>query len=116
MAPVELVGFSRRKAQRDVGSSRRLSAFFAPPSGVTAHGIVAAIIPTPAQLFKDPDQRQVLARSLASFPASNPSSSAVHRPNFGRGLQHAPTRMRSLPTSAPSGPCSAIPSGHGRSP
>jgi hypothetical protein len=64
MAPVELIGFSRRKAQRNVGRCRRLPAFLAPPSGVTAHGIVTAIIATPAQLFKDPDQRQLLASSL----------------------------------------------------
>ena len=64
MAPVELVGFSRRKAQRDVGRSRRLSALLAPPSGVTAHGVVTAVIAAPAQLFEDPDQRQLLASGL----------------------------------------------------
>ena len=61
MAPVELVGFSRCKAQRDVGRSRRLSALLAPPSGVTPHGIVAAVIAAPAQFFEDPDQCQLLA-------------------------------------------------------
>ena len=64
MAPVELVGFSRRKAQRDVGRSRRLSALLAPPPGVTPHGIVAAVIAAPAQLFEDPDQRQLLTSGL----------------------------------------------------
>jgi hypothetical protein len=50
VALVKLVGFSRRKAQRDVGCGRRLPALLAPPSGVTPHGIVAA----PTQLFEDP--------------------------------------------------------------
>src|SRR5467141_4959778 len=44
VAPVELIGFSRRKAQRDVGRSRRLSALLAPPPGVTPHGIVTTVI------------------------------------------------------------------------
>src|SRR3954463_9227570 len=48
MAPVELVGFTWCKAQRDVGCRRRLPALLAPPSGVTAHGIVTAIIAAPA--------------------------------------------------------------------
>ena len=59
MAPVELVGFPWCKAQRDVGRSRRLSVFLAPSSGVTSHGIVAAVIATPAEFFEDPDQCQL---------------------------------------------------------
>src|SRR5580658_8155648 len=68
MAPVELIGFSRCKIQRDIGSSRRLSVFLAPPSGVTANGVVAAVIATPAQLFKDSNQCQLLASSLGRIP------------------------------------------------
>src|SRR4029077_12236362 len=68
MAPVELIGFSRRKAQRNVGRRRRLPAFLSPPSSVTAHAIVTAIIAAPAQLFEDPDQRQLLASSLGCVP------------------------------------------------
>ena len=68
VAPVELVGFSRRKAQRDVGRSRGFSALLAPPSGVTAHGVVTAVIAASAQLFEDPDQRQLLASSLGRVP------------------------------------------------
>ena len=64
MAPVKLIGFSRRKAQRDVGRTRGFSALLAPPSGVTAHGVVTAVIAASAQLFEDPDQRQLLASSL----------------------------------------------------
>src|SRR6266567_228267 len=68
MAPVKLISFSRRKAQRDVSRSRRLSALLAPPSGVTAHGVVTTVIAAPAQLFEDPDQRKLLASSLGRIP------------------------------------------------
>jgi hypothetical protein len=68
MAPVELVGFTRRKAQRDVGRSRRLSALLTPSPGVTPHGVVTAIIAAATQLLEDPDQRQLLASGLARIP------------------------------------------------
>jgi hypothetical protein len=64
VAPVELVGFPRREAQRDVGRRRRLSALLAPSPGVTPHGIVAAVVAAPAQLLEDADQRQLLAEGL----------------------------------------------------
>jgi hypothetical protein len=68
MAPVELIGFSRRKAQRDIGYSGRLSALLAPSPGVTAHGIITAVIAAPAQLFEDPDQRKLLASGFGRIP------------------------------------------------
>jgi len=40
---------------------------------------------TPAQFFKDPDQRQLLARGPGRIPCQQSSSSAAHRPSFGRG-------------------------------
>ena len=49
VAPVELVGFTRRKAQRHVGRGRRCAALLAPPSGVATHGIVAAVIALPVK-------------------------------------------------------------------
>src|SRR5271169_5207132 len=64
VAPVELVGFPRCEAQRDIRGGRRLPVGLAPPSGVPPHGIVAARVATPAQFLKDPDQRQLLARCL----------------------------------------------------
>ena len=68
MAPVELIGFPRRKAQRNVGRSRRLSALLAPSPGVTSHGVVTAVIAALTQLLEDPDQRQLLASGLARVP------------------------------------------------
>src|SRR6266404_1553620 len=55
VAPIELVGFPRREAQRDVGRRRRLPALLAPPSGVAPHGIIAAVVAAPAQLLEDAD-------------------------------------------------------------
>jgi hypothetical protein len=57
MAPVELIGFSRRKAQRDIGCSGRLSTVLAPSPGITSHGIIITVIAAATQLFEDPDQR-----------------------------------------------------------
>jgi len=68
MAPVELIGFSRRKAQRDVGRSRGFPALLAPSPGVTAHGVVTAVIAAPAELLEDPDQCQLLASGFGRVP------------------------------------------------
>ena len=48
VAPIELVGFPRREAQRDVGRRRRLPALLGPSPGVAPHGIVAAVVAAPA--------------------------------------------------------------------
>src|SRR2546429_8799618 len=48
VAPIKLVGFPRREAQRDVGRRRRLPALLAPSPGVAPHGIVAAVVAAPA--------------------------------------------------------------------
>jgi hypothetical protein len=47
VAPVELVGLSRSKAQRPKGCSRRLSAFLGPALRVAAHRIIATLNPHP---------------------------------------------------------------------
>src|ERR1700733_13856812 len=52
VALVELIGFTGRKAQRDIGRRRRVPALLAPPSGVTPHGIVAAAIATAAKFLE----------------------------------------------------------------
>src|SRR3954452_23704297 len=64
VAPIELVGFPRREAQRDVGRRRRLPALLGPSPGVAPYGIVAAVIAAPAEFLEDPDQRQLLAEGL----------------------------------------------------
>ena len=37
VAPIELIGFPRREAQRDVGRRRRLPALLGPSPGVAPH-------------------------------------------------------------------------------
>ena len=64
MAPVELIGFPRREAQRDVARRRRLSALLGPSPGVAPHGIVATVVTAPASVLEDADQRQLLAERL----------------------------------------------------
>ena len=64
VAPVELVGLPRSKAQRDIGCGRRLPVLLGPSPGVAAQGIVAALVTTPAQVLEDPDQRQPLTGRL----------------------------------------------------
>jgi hypothetical protein len=50
MAPIELISFARRKAQRDVGRGGRLPMLLGPSSGVAAQRIVAAVIAASAEL------------------------------------------------------------------
>jgi hypothetical protein len=64
VAPVELVGFARRKAQRHISWRRRRTACCPPPSCVAPHRVIAALITEPAQLLEHPDQGQPLARRL----------------------------------------------------
>ena len=52
VAPVELVGFTRREAQRHIGCGRRGASLLAPPSGVATYGIVAAAITAAAQFLE----------------------------------------------------------------
>jgi hypothetical protein len=53
--PVELVGFTRRKAQRNVDPGGGGTVLLGPSPGVAAHSIVAAIIATSAQFLEQPD-------------------------------------------------------------
>ena len=46
VAPVELVGFSRSKAQWHIGCNRRM--LLGPSPGITAHGIITTVIAAPA--------------------------------------------------------------------
>src|SRR5216683_8069901 len=64
VAPVELVGFTWRKAQWDIGCGGRLSTLFGPCPRIATHRVVATIISSSAQLFEDPDQRQLFTRGL----------------------------------------------------
>jgi hypothetical protein len=64
VAPVELVGFPRGEAQRYVSRSRPRSPLFGPRPRIAADRVVAPVISAPAQLFEDPDQRQLFPSRL----------------------------------------------------
>src|SRR5262249_54371806 len=61
VAPVELVGLARRKAQWHIGLRRRRPTLLAPALGVTPDRVVAAVIARGTQRLEYADQRQALA-------------------------------------------------------
>jgi hypothetical protein len=64
VAPVELVRFSRREAQRHVGLRCRRTVRGAPLPGIAPNRVVAALVTEPAQLLEYPDQRQPFTTRL----------------------------------------------------
>ena len=64
MAPVELVGFAGREAQRNIGWRGSSPAHFPPALGVAPHRIVAAIESKIAQRLEKANQRQPLPPRL----------------------------------------------------
>ena len=73
MAPVELVGFARREAQRHEGGRRHwLACSRLQRLRVAPHGVIAALVAEIAQLLENPDQRQPLARRLVRVPRQQP--------------------------------------------
>ena len=107
VAPVELVGFARRKTQRDISGRGRLPAFFAPPPGVTPHRIVAALIAAAAQLFEDPDQRQLFTGGFSHVRRKQavkfycPSSELWPRLHLPLILEGGFSRTQNLPDRVP---------------
>ena len=72
VAPVELVGLARREEQRHIGIRRRRSLRLRPVPRVSTDGVIAALIAEAAKLFVDPDERQLLARRLATIAIQKP--------------------------------------------
>jgi hypothetical protein len=64
VTPVELVGFTRSKAQRDVGRRHRLAAPLGPPSGVAAHGTRPRSYPKKTTADGGPALRRLQSRGL----------------------------------------------------
>lgn len=83
VAPVELIGFTLRKAPRDVSRSRRLPTLHAPSRGIPPHGVIAAS----TQLFEVPDQPQPQRLASSLGPVACQQSVKFYRPpsSFGRG-------------------------------
>lgn len=62
VAPIKLVRFARRKAQRHIGFRHRRPALPAPGLGVAPHRVVAPLIAKPAQVLEHANQRQPFPR------------------------------------------------------
>jgi hypothetical protein len=93
VAPVELVGFTWREAQRHIGRGRRGAPLLAPPSGVAPHGVVAAGITAATQA----DQRQALPRRLTFIRNQQLIELVAPGPILGSGCASARSETRSPP-------------------
>ena len=67
VAPVELVGLSRRKAHRHIGLRRNPRAFVAPGLDEPVHAVVGAVIAASAQLLEQTLRRAALPPRQAVF-------------------------------------------------
>jgi hypothetical protein len=85
-------------------------AFFAPPSGVAPHGIIAALVAAPAKFLKDADQNQLLASSLSRVPCKQfieigcPLAQLWKRLNFPIILEGRFSRSQHLSNRVPRNP------------
>ena len=96
VAPVELVGLARRKAQRNERRRRALALAALPCPAVAAHGVIAARIPDEPQFLIDPLERQMLAlRPLHVLRKQLVEGFGVHR--------SAAVAARDARSAAPSG-------------
>ena len=117
VAPVELVGFTRRESQWDESARRRARVRLRPDRGVAADSVIAALVAERPQLLEKADQGQPLARRPSSFAARSRSSSAFQLPSFGRGCTLALIwKTTWLPTGGLSAPCCGTALGRARSP
>ena len=98
MAPVELVGFVGRKAQRHKGVRRRPCLLVAPRFGETMHAVMRAIVTAASQLFEQALRvdRRSRRGSLASFSRIWASRASTHAPSFGAGCNAAPTFLNAV--------------------
>ena len=85
MAPVELVGFSRRERQRHKGARRIACMFARPLPGIASEGVIAARIPSPRSSSKIRIRVSRSRADLTTFAASIRSSCSFQVPSFGRG-------------------------------
>jgi len=86
VAPVELVGFSRRKAQRHERGGWRRHLFAAPTTGIAADGIIAALVAETPKFLEDPDQRQPFPGGLRLVRCEDAIKSRLPRPDPGPWL------------------------------
>ena len=60
VAPVELLGFARREAQRHIGIHRSRGSIALPAAGITPHCVVATLVAAATEFLEDLDQCQTL--------------------------------------------------------
>src|SRR6516164_3195615 len=89
VAPIELVGLTRRKSERHIGLRQRRTAFLAPAYRITANRIVAPVITQTAQLFEKPNKRQPLAGWLIFVLQQQAIQPIPPWPDFGKRLRRA---------------------------
>src|SRR5271157_920701 len=97
VAPVELVGFARRKRQGNVGFSRRARVLLAPAPRIAANSVVAALVAERPQLLVNADQRQPLARRRLGVRRQKPIERLRPRPEFRPRLDLTFIGKRRLP-------------------
>ncbi len=97
VAPVELVGFARRKRQGNVGFRRRARVLLAPAPRIAANSVVAALVAERPQLLVNADQRQPLARRRLGVRRQQPVERLRPRPELRPRLDLAVIRKRRLP-------------------
>jgi hypothetical protein len=115
VAPVELVGFARRKRQRNVGARRQAGVFAAPDPGVAPHSVVPALVAKRPQFLEQPDQRQTLARRRLRVLRQHPIDLALPATEFGARLNLSLVGKRRLPRTKAGEPYSARSSDRGQS-
>ena len=73
VAPVELIGFARGKAQRHEGGRSAGALGARPDRGIAADRIIPALIPETAQFLIDLDQRQALPAPTSRVDRQQPA-------------------------------------------
>ncbi len=86
MAPIELVGLARRKAEGDIGRRRRPAALLVPGLGIAPDSIIAAVVSQPAQRLEQPDQREAFPRRLSVVGRQHLVQPIAPRPDLRQWL------------------------------
>ena len=89
VAPVKLVGFSRREAHRHIGMHRNPDVLIAPSLDEPMHAVVSAVISAPAQLLEQPLRRSAVSLRQLGFLLQDIRQNLDPCAELGRGLNSA---------------------------
>jgi len=87
VAPVELVGFARREAQRHEGVGDAGRPLLPPSPGITPHAVVAAAVAFAAEVVEDPRQPQSVPLRPALVGLQHHLQPADERPELRKRLR-----------------------------